>query len=279
MNLLDSSLEGRRVIVTGGSRGLGRAMTLALMGAGARTAIVATRESAHLYETLRLAADIKTAPMPIVALGDLTKPVDSERIADEIVKSLGGVEALVNNAGVPNIGPGAPFWTVSADHWLRMSHANTDGMFLLTKCIVPYMLASGFGRIVNISTSERTIARRHMAPYGPTKAFVEAASLVFAQDLIGSGVTVNVLAPGGAIDTQVDVTGVPSNGKSFLSADVMNAPLHWMLSDGANEYTGQRFVASLWDESLPLDQRVAAARQPVFGSPAISQAPLVSAPS
>ncbi len=57
------------------------------------------------------------------------------------------------------------------------------------------MLASGFGRIVNISTSERTIVRKHTAPYGPTKAFIEVASLVFAQDLIGSSVTVNVLPP------------------------------------------------------------------------------------
>lgn len=241
-------------------------MTLALMRAGARTAIVATRDSAHLQETLRRAAELDGAPSPFVALGDLTRPDDCERMGAEIVAALGGVEGLVNNAGVPNVGPGAPFWTVGAADWLRMSHANTDGVFFLTKALVPHMIARGFGRIVNISTSERTLVRKHLAPYGPTKAFVEAASLIFAQDLVGSGVTVNVLAPGGAVDTQADVTGVATAGKAFLSADVMNAPLLWLLSDRSNGHTGERFVANLWNEALPMAERVAAARQQVFGS-------------
>lgn len=264
MTLTPVSLQDRRIVITGGSRGLGRAMLLALMRAGAHTAFVATRQSSHLRETLTLAAEIEDAPAPLVILGDLTQPDDCEHMAHDIFARLGGVDGIVNNAGVPNVGPGAPFWEVSASEWRRMSHTNTDGIFFLTKALVPHMIARGSGRIVNISTSDRTLVRKRLAPYGPTKAFVEAASLIFAQDLEGSGVTVNVLVPGGAVDTQSDVSGVATRGKAFLPAEIMNEPLLWLLSDDANGHSGERFVATLWDKNLPIAERIRAARQPIF---------------
>jgi 3-oxoacyl-[acyl-carrier protein] reductase len=239
-------------------------MLLALIRAGARTAFVATRESSHLRETLALAAEIEGAPAPIVVLGDLAQSEDCEHMAHDILTRLGGADGIVNNAGVPNVGSGAPFWEVSSADWRRMSHTNTDGIFFLTKALVPHMIARGSGRIVNISTSERTLVRKHLAPYGPTKAFVEAASLIFAQDLRGSGVTVNVLVPGGAVDTQSDISGIATPGKAFLPADIMNEPLLWLLSDDAHSHTGERFVANLWDKELPIVKRILAARQQIF---------------
>ncbi|MBX9757531.1 MAG: SDR family oxidoreductase [Beijerinckiaceae bacterium] len=269
MSFSHHSLKGRRVVVTGGSRGLGRALTLALMRAGAHTAIVATGDSAHLRETIAAASAIEGVQQPFVVLGDLRDPDACERMAGELIAGLDGVDALVNNAGVPNVGPGAPFWEIPADYWLRMSHANTDGIFFLTKALTPQMIAGGFGRIINISTGDRTMVRRHLAPYGPTKAFVEAASRIFAQDLAGTGVTVNVLLPGGAVDTIADVTGVPTAGKSFLPANVMDNPLLWLVSDLSGAHTGERFVASLWNEALPLAERIVKARQSGVDAPAI----------
>ena len=268
MKFLHSSLEGRCVVITGGSRGLGRAMSLALMRAGARTAIVATGDSAPLCETLAQ-AQAAFGHTPFVALGDLRDPDDCKRMAVELVAGLGRVDALVNNAGVPNVGPGAPFWKIEADYWLRMSHSNMDGVFFLTKELVPAMIERGFGRIVNVSTGDRTMVRKNLAPYGPSKAFVEAASRIFAQDLDGTGVTVNVLLPGGAVDTIADVTGEATQGKTFLSADVMNDPLLWLVSDLSEGHSGQRFVGSLWNEDLPLPDRIAAARQDGADAPAI----------
>lgn len=268
MSFSHPSLEDRCVVITGGSRGLGRAMTLALMDAGARTAIVATADSAPLRETLAKAAK-RGGRQPFVALGDLRNPDDCARIARELIKGLGRVDALINNAGVPNVGPGAPFWELDADYWLRMSHSNTDGIFFLTKELAPAMIERGFGRIVNISTGERTMVRKHFAPYGPTKAFVEAASRIFAQDLAGTGVTVNVLLPGGAVDTIADVTGQQTVGKTFLTPEIMNGTLLWLVSDLSNEHTGERFSCNLWDESTPLAQRIANARQSGVDAPAI----------
>lgn len=268
MSFSHPSLEGRCVVVTGGSRGLGRAMTLALMRAGAGTAVVATADSAPLRETLAQ-AQAAFGQAPFVTLGDLRRPDDCARMARELVGGLGRVDALVNNAGVPNVGPGAPFWKIDADYWLRMAHSNMDGVFFLTKELVPAMIERGFGRIVNLSTGDRTMVRKHLAPYGPTKAFVEAASRIFAQDLEGTGVTVNVLLPGGAVDTIADVTGQATQGKAFLSPDVMNDALLWLLSDLASDHTGERFVGNLWDEALPLQQRILRARQCGADAPAI----------
>ena len=268
MSVSHPSLEGRCVVVTGGSRGLGRAMTLALMGAGARVAIIATGESAPLRDTLAQAVSV-TGAQPLVTFGDLRDPRDCARMASEIIAGLGRVDALVNNAGVPNVGPGAPFWEVDADYWLRMSHSNTDGVFLLTRELAPPMIERGFGRIVNISTGDRTMVRKHLAPYGPSKAFVEAASRIFAQDLDGTGVTVNVLLPGGAVDTIADVTGAPTTGKTFLPPSIMNEPLLWLVSDLSNGHSGERFIGSLWNASLPLPERIAKARQSGADAPAI----------
>jgi NAD(P)-dependent dehydrogenase (short-subunit alcohol dehydrogenase family) len=268
MSFSHPSLEGRCVVVTGGSRGLGRAMTLALMGAGAHVAIVATGESAPLRETLAQATKL-TGREPLVALGDLRKPEDCVRLAADLSKGLGRVDALINNAGVPNVGPGAPFWKLDADYWLRMSHSNTDGVFFLTKELAPQMIERGFGRIVNISTGDRTMVRKNLAPYGPSKAFVEAASRIFAQDLEGTGVTLNVLLPGGAVDTIADVTGAPTAGKTFLPPTIMNDALLWLISDLSHGHNGERFNAALWDESLPLSARIVKARQSGADAPAI----------
>jgi NAD(P)-dependent dehydrogenase (short-subunit alcohol dehydrogenase family) len=255
-----SSLAGRCVIVTGGSRGLGRAMVLGLAQAGAQVAIVAQGESAPLNETLALVAASGVATNVISALGDLRDASDCERMAAEILAAFGRIDVLVNNAGVPNVGPGAPFWQVGVEQWQRMVHTNTDGVFLLTRAVAPAMLAQKFGKIVNVSTGAPTMVRKNFSPYGPSKAFLEAASRIWAQDLAGTGVTVNVLLPGGAVDTAADVTGVPTPGRNFQPASVMVPPILWLASDQSNAHTGERFVASRWDEGLPLTERIAAAR-------------------
>lgn len=263
------SLAGRAVIVTGGSRGLGRAMVLGLAQAGARVAIVARGNSAPLDETLALVGKLGFADDVITALGDLRNPSDCERMVAEIATAFGTINVLVNNAGVPNVGPGAPFWQVDVDQWQRIAHTNTDGVFFITRAVAPIMIDRQFGKIINVSTSDRTMVRKNFSPYGPSKAFLEAASRVWAQDLSGTGVTVNVLLPGGVVDTIADVTGTPTQGRSFQPASVMVAPLLWLASDESNAHTGERFVASRWDENLPLPERIAAARESGADAPKI----------
>ena len=149
-----------------------------------------------------------------------------------------------------------------------MSHANTDGIFFLTK-------ESRRDDRARLRPHRQHLDRRpHDGAQAPralrsVESVLEAASRIFAQDLEGTGVTVNVLLPGGAVDTIADVTGQRTAGKTFLAADVMDDPLLWLVSDMSNGHTGERFVGSLWNESLPLAERIVKARQSGVDAPAI----------
>ncbi len=244
-------------------------MVLGLAQAGARVAIVAQGDSAPLSETLAQVEALGSGSSVITALGDLRNPSDCERMVAEILTAFGRIDVLVNNAGVPNVGPGAPFWQVDVEAWQRISRTNTEGVFFITRAVAPVMIAQTFGKIVNVSTSDRTMVRKNFSPYGPSKAFLEAASRVWAQDLAGTGVTVNVLLPGGVVDTAADVTGVRTEGRTFQPASVMVPPLLWLVSDESNAHNGERFVASRWTEGLPLAERIAAARDSGTDAPRI----------
>ena len=134
-------LAGRHVIVTGGSRGLGRAMTLALAQGGACVTAVASRPSPQLDETLARARASGAGDRVIAIVGDLRQWSDCRRIHDEAVAAFGPVQVLVNNAGVPMSGPGEPFWRADVDEWQRMVHTNVDGTFLLARSVAPAMVS------------------------------------------------------------------------------------------------------------------------------------------
>jgi NAD(P)-dependent dehydrogenase (short-subunit alcohol dehydrogenase family) len=256
-----ASVAGRSIIVTGASRGLGRAMALGLLEAGARVALVSTGPGGPLDQTLALAEKAAPPTHWTPVFGDLRDPAQCARIAAEARAAFGAVEMLVNNAAVPMSGDGPSFWDIEPDDWIRMTRTNCDTIFFMSRAVAPAMRAAGFGKIVNISSSDRSLVRPRFTPYGPSKAFVEACSRAWAEELRGSGVTMNVLCPGGVVDTAADVTGQNATGKKFLPAAVMVPPLLWLASDESNSVTGQRFLANLWDEKLPLESRIAAARQ------------------
>jgi 3-oxoacyl-[acyl-carrier protein] reductase len=255
------SLVGRSVIVTGASRGLGRAMALGLLQAGARVTFACTGPSVPLDETLKQAQALGSCSQWICAFGDLRKPEDCDRVAAEAARAFGPVEALVNNAAVPNNGEGPPFWNIATEDWAKTTRTNCDTVFFMSRSVTTSMIDRGFGKIVNISTSDRSMVRARFSPYGPSKAFVEACTRAWSAELSGTGVTMNALCPGGVVDTAADVTGVAGAGKAFLPASIMVAPLLWLLADESNGVTGQRFLASLWDDKLGLEARIAAARQ------------------
>ncbi|HWG05016.1 MAG TPA: SDR family oxidoreductase [Beijerinckiaceae bacterium] len=264
-----TSLIGRCVVVTGGSRGLGRAMAIGLLRAGARVAIVCTGPGRALEETIRLVQSAAAPSQWTCAFGDLEQPGDCERVAAEILSSFGQIDVLINNAGARTNGSGAPFWQIPTEEWLRISHTNCDSVFLLSKAIVPSMIGRRFGKIINVSTNGRTMAREKFSPYGPSKAFVEACTRTWARELNGSGVTMNALLPGGNVDTAADMTGPAAHRSSSLPASIMVAPVLWLAADESNGHTGERFVANLWNEDLDLSERVAAARQSGIDTPSI----------
>ena len=250
------SLARRVAIVTGGGRGLGRSMTLGLVGAGAAVVATAARERGEV-ERVAAEAAAPSRILPIVA--DVTKEDDCRRVVAAAMERFGRVDVLVNNAGrgmkyVSETFMTEPtrFWETPPDVWRLVIDTNVVGPFLMARAAVPPMLAAGWGRIVNISMNAETMRRRGFSPYGPSKAALESATIIWAQDLADTGVTVNALLPGGATLTGMIPAGFPDRLRAtLLDPKVMVAPLVWLASSKSDGVTGRRFVATHWREDDP----------------------------
>lgn len=285
MTAADPSLAGRVAIVTGGSRGLGLEMALEMAAAGMRVVLTASRPGKALDEAVaavRAAAADGAAPGAGEAAAGIVADVRSyaacEAAVAETVARFGRVDVLVNNAGVGmrliserfNTEP-TRFWEAAPDAWEAIVDTNVTGAFNMARAAVPGMVAQGFGKVINVSTSDQTMVRKGYSPYGPSKAALEAASRVWAQDLEGTGVTVNVYLPGGAADTDLLPSGPGKKGAdgNLLPPAIMRRAIRWLCSDASNDVTGGRFIARLWDETLPPDQAAAGARSAPTAKPQI----------
>ena len=181
----------------------------------------------------------------------------------------GRIDILVNNAG---IGPGAirpdswqrplKFWEITPDQWRRFVAVHTTAPLTLTNAVVPEMMHQGWGRIVNVTTSLGTMLNAGFPTYGPSKAALEALSAIMAKDLDGTGVTVNVLVPGGITNTPM-VSESGFDRAKMIQPEVMAPPLVWLVSDAAGKVTGRRFLGVHWDRELPPEQAAEKAGAPV----------------
>jgi NAD(P)-dependent dehydrogenase (short-subunit alcohol dehydrogenase family) len=191
-HVLDSfKLDGKVALVTGGARGLGRTMALALAEAGANVAL-AGRTVASLEET---AAELAAATgRRFEAFGaDVTKESDVNKLAADVTAAMGPIDILINNAG--NNIRGAVQELSEAD-WDSVLDTNLKGPFLCSRAIGPDMAKRGWGRIINLGSILSVIALPGRAPYASAKAGVTALTRVLALEWAGSGVTVNAICPG-----------------------------------------------------------------------------------
>jgi len=252
-------LAGRVAIVTGGGRGMGREMALALARAGARVIVTAARETAEVEGVAREANEQCGEERMLALQADVGVPADCERVAALAMSRWGRLDILVNNAGRGMkyvserfLTEPTRFWEVEPDTWRMVIDTNVNGPFLMARAAVPHMLAGGWGRIVNISMNHDTMRRRGFSPYGPSKAALESETVIWAQDLDGSGVTVNALLPGGATDTGMIPPGLPQEVRAkLLPADIVAAPLLWLMSPEADHINGRRLMADRWSSEDP----------------------------
>ena len=170
------------------------------------------------------------------------------------------------------IGPGAirpdswqrplKFWEITPDQWRRFVAVHTTAPLTLTNAVVPEMMRQRWGRIINVTTSLGTMLNAGSPTYGPSKAALEALSAIMAKDLDGTGVTVNVLVPGGITNTPM-VSESGFDRAKMIQPEVMVSPLLWLVSDAAAKVTGRRFLGVHWDPELPPEQAAEKAGAPV----------------
>jgi NAD(P)-dependent dehydrogenase (short-subunit alcohol dehydrogenase family) len=262
------TLEGKVAIVTGAGRGLGQVMTLGLLEAGARVAAVEI--DAQALEETESAADQRGAGERIQGIvADITRDESAPKIVRATIEHFGRLDILINNAGIntsllrPEGQPVGKFWEVTPAEFRRVIDVNVVAVFLMTRAALPAMLKQGWGRIINVTTSLDTMYRAKMQPYGGSKAANEAHLLAMAQELDGSGVSANVLVPGGAANTRlVSRAQEPDRGK-LIPPEVMVAPLIWLCSNASDGVNGQRFIGMRWDKNLPPEEAAKNAGAPM----------------
>jgi NAD(P)-dependent dehydrogenase (short-subunit alcohol dehydrogenase family) len=242
-------LRERVAIVTGGGRGIGRSIALGYARAGAEVIVSAAR---NRDEAEAVAAESRSLPGRIEAIqADVTVPGDVERLVERALSITGRIDVLVNNAarGMRFVNERfmsepRPFWDADPEAWRTVMETNTVGVFLVSRAVVPHMLAVGRGAVVNVTINHQTMVRRGFSPYGPSKAALEAMTEVWAQELEGTGVVINLLLPGGATATGMVPDDVPE-GVELLSPDiVVPGALHLAVT----ERSGQRIVGTEWTE-------------------------------
>jgi 3-oxoacyl-[acyl-carrier protein] reductase len=234
-------LKGRTALVTGASRGIGRAIALSLAEEGADVAInyvSSERAASDVVESIQ-----KIGRRAILAQADVGDYPDTFRMAHQVLQEFGHLDILVNNAGI-----NSDKTFVKMDHasWRKVLATNLDGVFNCTKVFVDQMIKQNYGRVVNITSVIGQIGNFGQANYAASKAGVAAFTKSLAKELAGKGVTVNAVAPG-FIETEM-VEGIPERVrtrlleqiplKRFGTADEVGRAVVYVVSSDGDYITG-----------------------------------------
>ncbi len=252
-------------------------MASALVEAGARIAMVDVNEE-WLDQSANDIREIAGDDSVITILADVSDGVSAQVAVRSTIDHLGGLHILINNAGISAGNLNGPqtthFWEITPDMWQRVISVNFNGPFHMARAAVGHMMDQGWGRIIGVTTSFDTMYRLGGTPYGPSKAGHEAFIALMSRELEGTGVTANVLVPGGATNTNLLPADTPLDRSSIIQPEIMRSPVVWLASEQSNGINGQRFIAQFWDESLPLEQRIEKSGAPAAWPPTGQASPL-----
>jgi NAD(P)-dependent dehydrogenase (short-subunit alcohol dehydrogenase family) len=268
-------MEERNAIVTGGLRGLGRAMALGLARAGCRVVAIGHIEA----DIADIEGEIAGTPLSDrlhAEIADLRRAKECDRVVAAAEARLGAVDVLVNNAGLTftYIDPARyrrpsmqHFWEVGDDIVENVIATNYLAADRLARRLAPAMVARGWGRIVNVTTKLDTMNRAGTHPYGASKAALEMATEVWAKETEGTGLTVNIVNPGAGANTPgmaTEMREMSRDGRAarLVEPDEMVPPLLYVVSSAADRVNGWRFDANLWDASLPPAEAARCAGRP-----------------
>ena len=274
------SLAGRSAIVTGAGRGIGRATALQLARMGAAvvvndlgTTVEGTGRDAGVAAAV--VADIEAAGgRAMASAASVTDFAGIERMVAEAVDRFGGVDVLVNNAGMSSV---APIWEMDPDVFDRVSASHGKGTFNTIRCVAPHMRARGWGRIVNLVSRAGLVGIPGTAAYAAGKGAVFALTNVAARDLAPSGITVNAVNPGStgtrmvldAVERARAQGGAAAVSRAAKMEAALQAPedvaalIAALCTEEAGQLTGQVFFVGRGElglfRPLGVDQRTSTA--------------------
>lgn len=238
--------SGRTALVTGGSRGIGRAICRMLAAEGARVAVNYQRQQSAAQEAVEM---LRPLTEKVIAVpGDVAKESDVRQMVETVRQQLGPIDLLVNNAGIAE---SKPHTELTFSRWKEMFGVNVDGPFLTTWAVKDDMIARKFGRIVNISSLAGLLLRPEMIDYATAKAAVISFTRHIAVALAPHNIRVNCVAPGltntdlaqsanpNTVQKIIDVTPL---GRMAEPAEIA-ATVRFLLSEESSFITGQTITA------------------------------------
>jgi NAD(P)-dependent dehydrogenase (short-subunit alcohol dehydrogenase family) len=266
------NLQDRTVLLTGAGGGIGRVLAKAFLESGA--AVVAADVDAAGLERLGQAENL------VIRVLDIADPAACEAAVRETAARFGTLDILINNGALGMQVLRETCMTdlvrideITPEFWNRMVAVNLSGAWYLTRATVPGMRARGWGRIINVTTSFFTMLRGRFHPYGPAKAGLEAMSAGHASEFAGTGITVNVVVPGGPADTPMVPAASGIRREDLIPPGKMVPPMLWLCTREADAVTGKRYIAVKWDDALSPEAARRASESPI-GWPELAAAPV-----
>jgi 3-oxoacyl-[acyl-carrier protein] reductase len=250
----DLAFSAKTALVTGGTRGIGRATALRLASEGARVAVNYASQRARADETV---AEIQAQGGTVIAVqGDVSRRDDMQRMVDEVRSEFGPIDLLVHSAGISIVEPAS---NVTWETWRRTMDVNLDGTFHTVYAVKDEMIAREYGRIVLLSSIAALRERENQVHYSASKAAVIAMARCLAQAWAKHNIRINCVCPG-LTDTDMAYTLSPEAHANIVA----NTPMHrlgrpeeianvvrFLLSDESSFMTGQTVVASGGRVMLP----------------------------
>ena len=229
-------LEGKVALVTGASRGLGRALALAYAEGGAK--LVLNSRSANPLKPVVEQAESSGAEVLAVP-ADVASNADVEKLVNAAVNRFGSIDILVNNAGL--LGPRVKIEEYPEDEWRQVIDANLTAPFLLSKAIIPHMPAGG--SIINVVSGVSVEGRAEWGAYSVSKFGVEGLTQILAAELEDRGIRANAVDPGG-MRTEMRAAAYPEEDpQTKITPEENTAVFLYLASDESKDVSGQRFKA------------------------------------